>query len=339
MPSQPRKRLTRVHHRCREIPGNGDARGVRLDSREVTSAIRGLAEQQHGVVARRQLLQRGMSAELIDGRLAAGSLIPVYEGVFAVGHTRITRRGRWMAAVLATGPRSLLSHGSAAELWDIRRGRGWPEITRRSGGSARPGVRVHQTRVLEQAEMTIEARIPVTSIERTLIDIAASLDTKQLEQAVVAADRTGRLRWQELDRLLVRTPRRRGVPRLRRVAHRVSPNAVDARSAPEVDFLALCREAGLREPHVNVLLGPYLIDFLWPGERVVVETDSWAFHRDRLSFEEDRKRTLALTADGYEVHRVTARMLESDPGPFIRLLRRSLHRRRASPLRGNSPQR
>jgi very-short-patch-repair endonuclease len=192
---------------------------------------------------------------------------------------------------------------------------------------------------LEEAEVTTEARIPVTSIERTLMDIAAGLDTKQLEQAIVAADRTGRLRWQELDRLLARTPRRPGAPRLRRVAHRVSPNAVNAKSSPEVDFLVLCREAGLREPHVNVLVGPYLIDFLWPSERVVVETDSYAFHRDRLSFEEDRKRTLALTADGYEVHRVTALMLESDPGPVIRLLRRALHRRRASPLPGNSPQR
>jgi len=192
---------------------------------------------------------------------------------------------------------------------------------------------------LEQAETTIEAGIPVTSIERTLMDIAAGLDTKQIEQAVVAADRTGRLRWQELDRLLARTPRRQGAPRLRQVAHRVSPNAVNAKSPPEVDFLALCREAGLHEPHVNVLVGSFQIDFLWPGERVVVETDSYAFHRDRLAFEEDRKRTLVLTADGYEVHRVTALMLESDPKPFMRLLRHSLHQRGASPLRGNSPQR
>jgi very-short-patch-repair endonuclease len=192
---------------------------------------------------------------------------------------------------------------------------------------------------LEQAEVTVEAGIPVTSIERTLMDVAAGLDTKQLEQAVVAADRTGRVRWPELDRLLARTPRRPGAPRLRQVAHRVSPNAVNAKSPPEVDFLAICREAGLREPHVNVLVDSYLIDFLWPDERVVVETDSYAFHRDRLSFEEDRKRTLALTADGYEVHRVTALMLESDPRLFIRLLRRSLQRRRASSLPGNSPQR
>jgi very-short-patch-repair endonuclease len=191
---------------------------------------------------------------------------------------------------------------------------------------------------LEQAEVTVEAGIPVTSIERTLMDVAAGLDMKQLEQAVVAADRTGRVRWSELDRLLARTPRRPGAPRLRQVVHRVSPNAVNAKSSPEVDFLAICREAELREPHVNVFVGSYLIDFLWPDERVVVETDSYAFHRDRLSFEEDRKRTLALTADGYEVHRVTALMLENDPGPFIRLLHRSLQRRRASPLPGNSPQ-
>lgn len=252
---------------------------------------------------------------------------------------RISRRGRWLAAVLATGPHSVLSHGSAAELWDIRRSRGWPEVTRRSGGSTRLEVRVHQTRVLEEAEMTVEAAIPVTSVERTLMDIAVGLDMRQLEHAVVAADRTRRLRWSELDRLLARTPRRPGAGLLRRVAHRVSPDAVEAKSPPEVDFLALCREAGLPQPQVNVQVGPYLVDFLWQGERVIVETDSYAYHGDRLAFERDHKRTVVLTAAGYEVHRATALMLEHDPESFLRLLRRSLSHRRESRMPAISRQR
>jgi very-short-patch-repair endonuclease len=291
------------------------------------------------VVARRQLLDLGLSAELIQGRLLAGSLIPIYEGVFALGHTRISRRGRWLAAVLATGPNAVLSHGSAAELWDIRRSRGWPEVTRRSGGTTRLEVRLHQTRVLESAEMTVHAGIPVTSVERTLMDIAAGLDLRQLEQAIVAADRTGRLRWPELDRLLSRTPRRPGSGRLRRVAHQVSPEAVEAKSPPEVDFLALCREEGLPQPHINVVIGPYLVDFLWQEERVIVETDSYTYHGDRLAFERDHERTVALTTAGYEVHRVTRLMLVRDPKSFLRLLRHSLTSRRASRLVAISPER
>lgn len=237
-----------------------------------------------------------------------------------------------MAAVLATGPHSVLSHGSAAELWALRRYVGLPEVTRRSGGTTRSGVLLHQTRILEPAEITVEARIPVTSIERTLMDNAIRLDDRSLERAVVAADRTGRLRWEELQRLLTRTPRRAGVGRLRRVANRTSPYAIDARSPLEVDFLALCREALLPRPQVNVLIDGYLVDFVWPGQRVVVETDGYAYHRDRLAFERDHQRTVALSAAGYRVHRATYAMLNHDPDPFMNVVRKSLDQASSSRL-------
>jgi Protein of unknown function (DUF559) len=196
---------------------------------------------------------------------------------------------------------------------------------------------LHQTRILEPTEVVIEAGIPVTSIERTLLDIAKGLDDRRLERALVAADRTGRLRWTELDRLLRRTPLRPGAGRLRRIAGRVSPHAIDAKSPPEVDFLALCREAALPEPAVNVWADGYLVDFLWPAERVVVETDSYTYHGDRIAFETDRERTVALTAAGYEVHRATRMMLERAPASFLEVVRSSLSRRRASRLGAISP--
>ncbi len=323
------------HHDWGVIAPNRDALGVgerQLGSAEATAAIRALAEQQHGVVARSQLLGHGLSAELVKGRLASGHLIPIYEGVFAVGQRRVGRYGKWMAAVLACGPNAVLSHGSAAELWSIRRSRGLPEVTRRSGGSRRPGVRLHQTRVLESAEVTVESGIPVTSIERTLLDIAGRLDLRQLEHAIVTADRTGRLSWPEFHRLMVRTPSRKGAGRLRRVAGQVNPVAIEARSPLEVDFLALCREAGLPVPAVNVLVEGYLVDFSWPAQRLVVEMDSYTYHSDRPAFERDHERTVALEACGHKVHRATRGMLESNPGQFIDLVRRSLAQRGASRL-------
>ncbi len=303
-----------------------------------TQEIRELAERQHGVVALRQLLALGLSEELVKGRVRSGALISVHEGVFAVGRARLDKRGDWMAAVLATGPHAVLSHGSAAELWSIRQSRGLPEVTRRSGGTTRSGVRLHQTRILEPVEMTTEAGIPVTSVERTLLDISADLYDRQLERAVVAADRTGRLRWPELDRLLARTPRRKGAARLRRVAHRVSPYAIEAKSPLEVDFLAVCRDAGLPQPHVNALIEGHLVDFLWPAQRIVVETDGYRYHSDRIAFERDRERSVALSAAGYEVHRVTYAMLRSGPGTVVDLIRRSLSVR-ASRFGGNSTER
>jgi hypothetical protein len=110
---------------------------------------------------------------------------------------------------------------------------------------------------------------------------------------------------------------------LRRVSLRVSPRAVDARSNPEIDFLALCREANLPEPEVNVLVEGRLVDFFWPRERLVIEVDSCQFHSDRPSFEQDHKSTLALMAAGYKVLRPTDEMLEGDCGPFLNHVRGS----------------
>jgi very-short-patch-repair endonuclease len=91
-----------------------------------------------------------------------------------------------------------------------------------------------------------------------------------------------------------------------------------------VDFLALCREAGLPMPQVNVIVEGQLVDFHWPKERLVVETDSYKYHADRPAFERDHERTVALQAAGHTVRRTTYKMLERDPRPFLRLVRKAL---------------
>ncbi len=189
---------------------------------------------------------------------------------------------------------------------------------------------MHQTRTLPDHHVTVEQGIPVTTIERALLDMAGRLDSKQLERSLVAADRSGRVNWPELQRLVARGRGKKGIARLRRVAMEVDPRAVDTRSPLEVDFLALCRQFGLPLPQVNVLIEGDLVDFFWPAHRVIVETDGYAYHRDRPAFESDRERTVTLTAAGYEVHRATHRMLAWNPDPFLGLVRRSLQTRTAS---------
>jgi Protein of unknown function (DUF559) len=303
-----------------------------MKDREATRLIRELAERQHGVFARWQLLEHGLGERLNQDRAEAGMLIPIFQGVFTVGHRRISRRGWWMAAVLASGPGAVLSHGSAMDLWGIRRSRGPIEVLRRSGGvhQNRSEIRLHQTRSLPDAHITEEQGIPVTTVERAFLDMAPRLDARQLEHVLVAADRSGRLRWPELQRMAARGRGKKGIGRLRRVAMALDPRATDTLSPLEIDFLALCREAGLPLPQVNVFAGGYLVDFLWPLQKVVVETDGYAFHSDRSAFERDHERTVALAVAGYEVHRATHRMLSWDPDPFLNLVRRSLRRRTAS---------
>jgi Transcriptional regulator, AbiEi antitoxin/Protein of unknown function (DUF559) len=289
-----------------------------------TVAIRELAESQHGVVARRQLIALGIGSELIRERVANGRLLRLHQGVFAVGHRRISLHGEWSAAVLACGPCAYLSHGSAAQLWGLRGSRRPHEVIRLSGHRRPHGVHLHQTRSLPSEDVTVEAGIPVTTIERTLSDIAGRHDDRQLEHALVAGDRSGRLRWEELERVLQQSNGRKGRRRLRRVAARVDPRAADAVSPLEVDFLALCQRADLPLPQVNVLVEGRIVDFLWPRAKLIVETDGYAFHGDRPSFERDRESSIALAEAGYEVYRMTYRMLRDNPDPVLRLIRSAL---------------
>jgi len=289
-----------------------------------TLLIRTLAEKQHGVVGRRQLLELGLGRDLIHERVAAGRLIALHRGVFAVGHRSIGVRGEWMAATLACGPNAYLSHGSAAQLWGMR-GSARPHEVLRISGHRRPhGVWLHQTRSLPDEDVTVEDGIPVTTIERTIMDNAGRLDDRQLERMVVAADRGRRLRWPRLQRVIEQGNGRRGLRRLRRVAARVDPRAADAVSPLEVDFFSLCQKAGIPLPQVNVMVGGREVDFYWPTARLIVETDGYAYHKDRGAFERDHESTVALSAAGYRVHRATYRMLKSDPRTFMSLLSREL---------------
>lgn len=293
-------------------------------SHEATRLIREIAERQHGVIARRQLVDLGMGKSLIQDRVESGHFVPLHRGVFALGHRRIGRNGEWMAAVLACGTDAVLSHASAAHLWGIRGSYGPIEVTRVSGHRRPHGVRLHQTRRLPPEHLAVEAGIPVTSIERTLLDNAGRLDDRQLERMVVAADRSGRLSWPGLRRVLDAAGGKKGRRRLRRVAERVDPRAAETLSPTEVDFFALCLEVGLPLPQVNVLVEGQLVDFYWPNARLVVETDSYTYHSDRPAFERDHERTVALQAAGYTVHRATHKMLERNPDPVLKLVRDSL---------------
>lgn len=209
-------------------------------------------------------------------------------------------------------------------LWGIRCTRGPHEVIRVSGHRKPHGVWLHQTRSLPSEDVAVEAGIPVTTIERTIMDNGARLDDRQLERMIVEADRSGRLNWRELQRVIEEGNGRKGLRRLRRVATRVDPRAADAVSPLEIDFFSLCQRRGLPLPQVNVLIEGHLVDFYWPKAKLIVETDGYVFHKDRAAFERDHEVTVALTAAGYKVLRVTYRMLKSNPASFLALVADSL---------------
>jgi hypothetical protein len=211
--------------------------------------------------------------------------------------------------------------------------RGPIEVLRQSGGfnpEGHRGVRLHQTRRLFDYEVTLERGIPVVVRERVLLDLAARTDAKQLERVFVQAYKSGHLDWRRLGRITKRRRGCKGVGRLRQIALDVDPEALETKSVSEVDFLGLWRETNMQIPACNVLVEGYLVDFLWPAQKVIVETDSWGHHGDRPTFESDHQRDVDLVAAGYDVHRTTYKMLERNPVPFLRNVRRALVERTAS---------
>lgn len=295
--------------------------------------IRSLAERQHGVVAHRQLVELGLGPGLLFRRQDAGLFVPLHKGVYALGHQRLPREGRSMAAVLACGPGAVLSHFDAGRLWGLCGSHGPIEVLRQSGGfrpEGHRGVRLHQTRRLLSYEVTMERGIPVAVMERVLLDLAGRTDSKRLERMFVQAYKRDDFSWPRLGRIITRRRGCKGVAKLRRIALEVDPEALETKSPPEVDFLVLWREVDDLMPSVNVLVEGHLVDFLWSEQKVIVETDSWSYHGDPLAFERDHQRDVELTAAGYDVHRTTAKMLERHPRPFLQNVRRSLLARTAS---------
>ena len=289
--------------------------------------MRELAERQHGAVARRQLLELGLGSRLIDHWREVERIKAVHRGVYALSEVLLSQQGRWMAAVLAVGSDAVLSHDSAAALWGIRRGRAGPiHVTVSRRLSRRPGLILHRL-PLTPDEQTTRDGIPVTTVGRTLFDIAHSLRPRELEQAVREADYRRLSGGPSLPELVERYPRRTGVQAVRRLLERGWSEA-PSRSELESRFAAFVDEYGLGEPERNALIDlgnrRVEVDFLWRRRRVAVELDGYAAHRTRHAFEDDRERDRLLQRAGFKVVRVTWRQLHAERSSLARDLRAML---------------
>jgi very-short-patch-repair endonuclease len=276
-----------------------------------------LAGQQHGVVGRRQLLVLGLGEDAIDRRLRRGLLHRLHSGVYSVGHRAITQEGRWMAAVLASGDGAVLSHHAAAALWGIREVRRGPvDVTVPHKSSSNQGIRRHFSR-LPADEVTIHRGIPVTTVPRTLFDLAAATPATAVEAALRESEHLrlhGRL---SLPHLLGRYPGRRGTRTIRACLARRAEHSGRVRSPLEERFLPFLRRYRLPMPQLNawIEIGQrrYQVDCLWPRAKLVVELDGYESHGTRIAFREDRVRDRRLRVVGYGVTRIAWAQLDDEP--------------------------
>lgn len=303
--------------------GKSDARDRRGEGRPLTTPIslpilgparfaldRLLAElagRQHGVVALRQLIERGANDQWVRRRVGAGRLHRLHRGVYAVGHRKLSRRGRLIAAVLAGGPGSSLAGPAAAELWGlIDYSRTVLDVIVPRHRRSRGILRFHRSH-LPVDERRARDGIPVTSTPRTLLDVAAVLDRHQVARAMERADARQLYDRLSLPDLLARYPRRPGTPSIRLALSKDHAFA-RTRSGFEEEFLSFLERRGFPRPLVNTqvhcgAMQPE-VDCLWPHERVVVELDDFSTHGGRQSFAADRQRDRLLRIHGYEPTRV-----------------------------------
>jgi very-short-patch-repair endonuclease len=282
------------------------------------AAIAELAERQHGVVSRQQLLGLGFSRREIEQRIHSRRLNPLHPGVYAVGHRVIPRQGRWMAAVLTSGPEAVLSHWSAAALWMIRpnsREKIDVAVLHRSRSSS--SIRRHVSGVPED-ERTAREGIPVTSVHRTIFDLAASEDVDVVSAMIKEAEH--RRLWDRLSLpdLIERYRGKRGSRKVRTALERLGEEpAGRKRSKLEERFAPFLRQRHLPLPRFNdwIVLGDrrFRVDCHWPGTGQVVELDGWQGHGTRSAFRDDRARDRRLRAAGYSVTRITWNQLDDEP--------------------------
>jgi hypothetical protein len=297
-----------------------------LAVRRREQAIARLASRQHGVVSRSQLLALGLGAGAIRHRIGE-KLHVVQRAVYAVGHPTLTRNGQMMAAVLTGGGGAALSHASAAELWGLRPVRAALHVTTRTRRVHRGGLHFHHSHLPED-EMTACDAIPVTTVPRTILDLAATLPERAVERCINEAEI--RRLWDRLSLtdLLDRYPGRPGTPTLRAILARRGDGALFTRRELEFRFLRFLADAGLPPPTVNQPLwvrdNLFEVDCLWRRERVVVELDSRTYHHTDRAFERDRRRHRMLEAAGWRTAQVTWRQLHEEPAELEADLRRLL---------------
>jgi very-short-patch-repair endonuclease len=289
------------------------------------AALARIAARQHGVITTAQLLSVGVHSSGIAKRVDAGRLHRIHRRVYAVGHTRLSDKGRWMAAVLACGEDAVLSHRSAGKLWGILRprrrsaanGRGEESTVHitvpGAGGRKRHrGISLHRSSTLTPADCIRCDGIPVTKPARTLADLRPMLSEAAFASAVREA---------EFLRLPIGDDQSSVGDGARR---RDSSKAPRTRTELESMLMALARRHRLVKPEVNVKVDRYEVDFLWRDQRLIAEVDGWESHGTRSAFEEDRARDARLTSLGYAVVRFTWHQVDREPQAVAQTIRNLL---------------
>jgi very-short-patch-repair endonuclease len=291
---------------------------MRGEGRTVAAVLAALASDRHGVVTRRRLLPAGVSAGEIERRVRSGALLREYRGVYRVGHRAPSREATYLAAVEACGEGAVLCGRAAGHLHGVVKGAPpRPEVMAR-GERRIEGIATCRSKRMDPEDAGVVLGIPVTTVARTLVDLAAVLGVDALARACHEAGVLHGTTPAQVERVLSRRPRSPGAGRLRRVLRgeiRVTIGTLERR------FLARLKAAGLPLPVTNRPAGGRRVDGRWPAHRLTVEVDGYRYHRSRHAWEQDRRREREARARGDEFRRYTYGDVSEDPRYMLAELR------------------
>jgi very-short-patch-repair endonuclease len=270
-----------------------------------------IAAAQRGRITREQMLAAGISNGAIGRRTASGALRRLHPGVYAVGPPVAVALADGTAALLACGEGAVLSHRSAAVLWELLRPQTGPiDVTVIGRQTGRPeGAKIHRTVGLDRPDRRVHKGLPVTSAARAILDIAADVPARLLEWAVDEALLKRLTREKDLERTAAAATGHRGAPIVRRLLADRTTETLTRSRADEL-MLQLVRRAELPQPEVNARLHGFMVDFLWREERLVLEVDGFTYHSTMSAFERDRRKDATLVAAGFTVIRISRRQLQ-----------------------------
>ncbi len=262
-----------------------------------------LAARQHGVVAARQLIAVGFTEDVIRRRVEDERLYRFQPGVLSLTPS-VLPRGRMLAAALTYGPEATLSFRASGAVWDLGP---WPtgliDVTLPTRRKPRRGVRIHRATVAR----VVKDGFPVTTVARTLVDLAGVLPLGRLRDAF---ERAERLQLLDANEVSEEMHGKRGAKKIRAILAEWS-EPEPTKNEFEQSLRDLCREYDIPLPSQNVGLLGYEVDAFWEPD-LVVELDGWATHKTRRAFEEDRRKAAALEAAGYRVRRFTWRQMKRE---------------------------
>lgn len=292
-------------------------------------AVAKVAGRQKMLATTAQLAQCGLGKHAVAYRVHASRFQPVFHGVYFVGCGELPPLARELAALLACGEKSFISHYSAAFVWGLRT---MPptEVEVSVVGrccDSRKGIRMHRIQAIDRGEIQRHEGLWISTPARAVLEVAATATVDELVDIVNEGHGLRRFKASDLDAVLRRNRGRRGVARLKEVLGDQDAMTI-TRSRAERAFLKLIRDARLPRPEVNQRLGRYEPDFMWREQRLIVELDSYQFHGGPGGFQTDREKDLVYRDAGFDVLRPTRNHVIHEPARVLVSVVRALARPR-----------